>query len=71
MKLNFPQLERLTGSRSVLLAGMGGGFDVFCGLPLYFELPSSNQVIELLLAFQAQTWDVDDAGNPTKDAVPL
>jgi hypothetical protein len=38
MYLNIPVLEQLTRAKSVLIAGMGGGFDVFCGLPIYFEL---------------------------------
>eukprot|EP01124_Arcella_intermedia_P034176 TRINITY_DN8424_c0_g1_i1.p1 TRINITY_DN8424_c0_g1~~TRINITY_DN8424_c0_g1_i1.p1 ORF type:complete len:350 (-),score=85.44 TRINITY_DN8424_c0_g1_i1:82-1131(-) len=32
----FQQLEK--SSHNILLAGMGGGYDVFAGLPLYFEL---------------------------------
>jgi len=36
-----PALERLKNSRSVLLAGAGGGFDVFAGLPILFWLASS------------------------------
>jgi hypothetical protein len=31
-------ISRLKGARSVLIAGAGGGFDVFSGLPLYFLL---------------------------------
>lgn len=38
MRLNLPVLEELTACRSLLIAGMGGGFDVYCGLPIYFEL---------------------------------
>ncbi len=38
MRLNLPILEQLAPCKNVLIAGMGGGFDVFCGLPLYFEL---------------------------------
>lgn len=34
----LPFFERLEGARAVLLAGAGGGFDVFAGLPLYFAL---------------------------------
>lgn len=33
-----PLFERLDGHTRVLLAGAGGGFDIFCGLPLYFAL---------------------------------
>lgn len=38
MEFNLPIFEQLAGCRNVLIAGMGGGFDVFCGLPIYFEL---------------------------------
>ncbi|MEY4751254.1 MAG: hypothetical protein RIQ60_3468 [Pseudomonadota bacterium] len=38
MHLNLPLLDRLQGARSVLIAGIGGGYDVFCGLPIYLEL---------------------------------
>jgi hypothetical protein len=38
MRLNLPNLEALARCGSLLIAGMGGGFDVFCGLPIYFEL---------------------------------
>jgi len=33
-----PLLEALGDSRCVLIAGAGGGFDVFCGLPLFLAL---------------------------------
>jgi len=36
--LNLPIVERASSCRNLLIAGMGGGFDIFCGLPLYFEL---------------------------------
>ena len=38
MDLNLPILHQLKGCKNLLIAGMGGGFDVFCGLPIYFEL---------------------------------
>ena len=38
MKLNLPILDQLAGCEHVLIAGMGGGFDVFCGLPIFLEL---------------------------------
>lgn len=34
----LPFVERLESSERILLAGAGGGFDIFCGLPLYFAL---------------------------------
>lgn len=47
MKLNLPILEQLPGSQNILIAGMGGGFDVFCGLPLYFELQALGYDVHL------------------------
>lgn len=34
--------ERLGGVSSVLIAGAGGGFDVYAGLPIYFALRDSG-----------------------------
>lgn len=36
--LSIPLLEELQQARRVLIAGAGGGFDVFSGLPLFFAL---------------------------------
>jgi hypothetical protein len=38
MELNLPTLTQLSNCKNLLIAGMGGGFDVFCGLPIFFEL---------------------------------
>jgi len=38
MQFNIPIMSDLTMYQNVLLAGMGGGFDVYCALPIYFEL---------------------------------
>lgn len=38
MRLELPFEPLLPEGATVLIAGMGGGFDLFCGLPLYFEL---------------------------------
>jgi hypothetical protein len=38
MDLNLPILSQLSHCKNLLIAGMGGGYDVFCGLPIYFEL---------------------------------
>lgn len=45
--LNLPILDRLAHSRSILIAGIGGGFDVFCGLPLYFHLRERGYQVHL------------------------
>jgi len=38
LELNLPILEQVSNCKSLLIAGMGGGYDVFCGLPIYFDL---------------------------------
>ena len=38
MDLNLPILNQLSRCKNLLIAGMGGGFDIFCGLPIYLEL---------------------------------
>ncbi len=39
--------EKLEHSKNILIAGAGGGYDVFCGLPLYFNLRSQGKKIHL------------------------
>ena len=36
--LNLPIVEQLYSCKNILIAGMGGGFDIFCGLPIFFAL---------------------------------
>jgi hypothetical protein len=38
MNLNLPIFDQVSNCKNLLIAGMGGGFDVFCGLPICFEL---------------------------------
>jgi hypothetical protein len=45
--LQSPFLAELKASRRVLLAGAGGGFDVFCALPLYFALRDAGKQVSL------------------------
>ncbi|WP_231881652.1 DUF1152 domain-containing protein [Deinococcus puniceus] len=42
-----PFFSAIKDSRRVLIAGMGGGFDVFCGLPLYFALRAEGMEVTL------------------------
>ena len=42
-----PLFARLAGCERILLAGAGGGFDLFCGLPLYFALRRRGHHVEL------------------------
>ncbi len=43
----LPFFEELEGSRRILLAGCGGGFDVFGALPLYFALKAEGKEVHL------------------------
>jgi hypothetical protein len=45
--LNLPFFTALEPARRVLLVGAGGGFDVFCGLPLYFALRGAGKDVFL------------------------
>ena len=47
MELNLPNLDKLISCQNLLIAGMGGGFDIFCGLPIYFELRARGQKAHL------------------------
>ncbi|MFC6592069.1 DUF1152 domain-containing protein [Deinococcus lacus] len=42
-----PFFNALSDSKRILIAGMGGGFDVFCGLPLYFALREEGREVTL------------------------
>src|SRR5207248_11265434 len=45
--LKLPFFSELEGARRVLLAGAGGGYDVFCGLPLYHALRGAGKDVFL------------------------
>ncbi|HLU12168.1 MAG TPA: hypothetical protein VK003_21000, partial [Oceanobacillus sp.] len=47
MKLNLPVLDQVAQCKNLLIAGMGGGFDLFCGLPIYFELTQRGHTVHL------------------------
>src|SRR5436190_17831371 len=47
MELNLSIFDQLSKCKNLLIAGMGGGFDVFCGLPIYFELQRRGQTAHL------------------------
>lgn len=51
-------LEELSSSESVLLAGAGGGYDIFCGLPLYFYLKAQGVPVHLANLSFTDLWDV-------------
>ena len=39
--------EKLRDSQTILLAGAGGGYDIFCGLPLYHGLRAAGKTVHL------------------------
>ncbi len=43
----LPLFSRLSAAKSILIAGAGGGYDVFCGLPLYFHLKARGKQVHL------------------------
>jgi hypothetical protein len=45
--LQQPFFTALSPAKRILLAGAGGGFDVFCGLPLYFALRDAGKGVFL------------------------
>lgn len=45
--LRLPFFDELEKSQTVLIAGAGGGFDFFCGLPLYAALKSAGKTVHL------------------------
>ncbi len=49
MRLNLPILDTLAdhNSQNILIAGAGGGFDIFAGLPLYFTLREMGKRVHL------------------------
>jgi hypothetical protein len=44
---SLPFFAALENSKNILIAGAGGGYDVFCGLPLYFNLKSQGKTVHL------------------------
>lgn len=45
--LRPPFFDRLRDARTILLAGAGGGYDIFTGLPLYFGLLAAGKQVHL------------------------
>lgn len=47
MQLNLPIFDHLKDAQNILIAGAGGGFDVYIGLPLYFALKKMGKNVHL------------------------
>ena len=64
MRLNLPIFDQLESAKSILIAGAGGGFDVFAGLPIYFALRDMGKTVHLA-NFSFTPADLQlDAGKP-------
>lgn len=50
----IPIFEALKESKSILIAGAGGGFDIFSGIPLYFNLKKQGK--KVVFANFSFTW---------------
>ena len=45
--LKIPFFDEIEKSNNILISGIGGGFDIFSGLPLYFGLQSNGKIVHL------------------------
>ena len=43
----IPIFQELESSKNILISGAGGGFDLFCGIPLYFNLVAQGKKVTL------------------------
>lgn len=46
--------QKLNNSQNILISGAGGGFDIYCGLPLYFALKAQGK--NVVLSNLSFTW---------------
>ena len=45
--LKLPFFTELEAAKNILIAGAGGGYDIFSGLPLYFGLQAAGKKVHL------------------------
>lgn len=57
--LQLPFFDAIADAETVLLAGAGGGFDIFSGLPLYFGLKSLGKTVHLANLSFSRLYDSD------------
>jgi hypothetical protein len=68
--LTLPFFQRLEGAERILIAGAGGGFDICCGLPLYFALRDAGKAVFLAnLSFSPLPHDGPPRLSPTMATV--
>ena len=64
--LTIPFFDSLNHSKRVLLAGAGGGYDIFSGLPLYFALRKAGKAVFLAnLSFSDLPYHAGEQLTPT------
>ncbi|MGM9321816.1 DUF1152 domain-containing protein [Deinococcus aquaticus] len=68
--LQPPFFQEVQDSRRILIAGMGGGFDVFCGLPLYFALKADGKEV-FLANYSFTSMDLGPNGPLPHAVVPV
>jgi hypothetical protein len=56
--LQLPFFREVASAQRILLSGAGGGFDIFCGLPLYFALRDAGKEVFLANLSFTQLADV-------------
>jgi hypothetical protein len=71
MELNLPVSNQLLSCKNLLIAGMGGGFDVFCGLPIYFQLRSQGKIVHLANLSFSLLSGLDDSLHLTDDLLRI
>jgi len=45
--MKIPFFNKLDGANNILIAGAGGGYDIFCGLPIYSALKRAGKTVHL------------------------
>lgn len=71
MELNLPVITELSNCRNLLIAGMGGGFDIFSGLPIFLTLRAHGVNAHLASLSFAQTEYIKTARRLSKQVVEV
>lgn len=66
MQLNLSIYDQLDRCENLLIAGMGGGFDIYCGLPIYFEMKKRGKIVHLANLSFVEAWAVEKKLSLTK-----
>jgi hypothetical protein len=63
--MTIPFFDELQEAETILIVGAGGGYDVFCGLPLYFSLKKVGKTVHLA-NLSSGALGFSDAENPAR-----